>query len=75
MGIYTRYYIYTEIVRGEEMKASLMGAIAVFIASLAAFGSAVGIVGAFVSSAWIVYVLRRCDRAEVINAAEVNRDV
>lgn len=56
------------------MKASLMGAIAVFIASLAAFGSAVGIVGAFASAAWIVYVLRRFDRAEVIEG-EVDKDV
>lgn len=57
------------------MKASLVFAIIVFIASLAAFGSAVGIIGAFVSAAWIVYVLRRLDRAEVIEAQEVDRDV
>lgn len=57
------------------MKASLMGAIAVFIASLAAFGSVSGIIGAFVSGAWIVYALRRFDRAEVIDAEEVDRDV
>lgn len=57
------------------MKASLVGAIAVFISSLAAFGSAVGIIGAFASASWIVYVLRRFDRAEVIEAEEVNRDV
>ncbi len=57
------------------MKASLMGAIAVFIASLAAFGSAVGIVGAFASAAWIAYVLRRFDRAEVIEIEEVDKDV
>ena len=50
-------------------------AVILFVVSLSAFGSAVGIVGAFASSAWIVYVLRRCDRAEVINAEEVNRDV
>lgn len=57
------------------MKASLVFAIIVFIASLAAFGSAVGIIGAFVSAAWIVYVLRRLDRAEVIEVEEVERDV
>ena len=50
-------------------------AVILFMVSLSAFGSAVGIVGAFVSSGWIVYVLRRCDRAEVIEAEEVNRDV
>lgn len=50
-------------------------AVILFVVSLAAFGSAVGIVGAFVSAAWIVYVLRRFDRAEVIDAEEVDRDV
>ena len=57
------------------MKASLVFAIIVFIASLAAFGSAAGIVGALSSAAWIVYVLRRFDRAEVIEVEEVDRDV
>ena len=55
------------------MKASLVFAIIVFIASLAAFGSAVGIIGCLVSAAWIVYVLRRIDRAEVIEVEEVER--
>ena len=50
-------------------------AVILFVVSLAAFGSAVGIVGAFVSAAWIVYVLRRFDRAEVIEVEEVDRDV
>lgn len=50
-------------------------AVIVFVASLAAFGSTVGIVGAFASAAWIVFVLRRFDRAEVIDAEEVERDV
>lgn len=57
------------------MKASLVFAIVVFIASLAAFGSAVGIIGCLVSAAWIVYVLSRFDRSEVIEAQEVDRDV
>ena len=57
------------------MKASLVFAIIVFIASLAAFGSAVGIIGCLVSAAWIVYVLRRLDRSEVIEVEEVDRDV
>ena len=48
------------------MKASLVFAIIVFIASLAAFGSAVGVIGCLVSAAWIVCVLRRFDRAEVV---------
>lgn len=55
------------------MKASLVFAIIVFIASLAAFGSAVGIIGCLVSAAWIVCVLRRFDRAEVIEVEEVER--
>lgn len=49
-------------------------AVILFVVSLAAFGSAVGIVGAFASAAWIVYVLRRFDRAEVIEK-EVDKDV
>lgn len=57
------------------MKASLVFAIIVFISSLAAFGSAVGIIGCLVSAAWIVYVLRRLDRAEVIEVEEVEKDV
>jgi hypothetical protein len=57
------------------MKASLVFAIIVFIASLAAFGSAVGIIGALASAGWITYVLRRFDRAEVIEAEEVEKDV
>lgn len=57
------------------MKASLVFAIIVFIASLAAFGSAVGVIGCLASAAWIVYVLRRLDRAEVIDTEEVERDV
>lgn len=56
-------------------KAITSLAVILFVVSLAAFGSAVGIIGTFVSAAWIVYVLRRCDRAEVINAEEVDRDV
>jgi hypothetical protein len=57
------------------MKASLVFAIIVFIASLASFGSAVGIIGALASAGWITYVLRRFDRAEVIEAEEVEKDV
>lgn len=57
------------------MKASLVFAIIVFIASLAAFGSACGIIGALASAGWITYVLRRFDRAEVIEAEEVEKDV
>lgn len=55
------------------MKASLVFAIIVFIASLAAFESAVGIIGCLVSAAWIVYVLSRFDRSEVIEVEEVER--
>lgn len=50
-------------------------AVILFVVSLAAFGSVAGIIGTFASAAWIVYVLRRFDRAEVINAEEVDRDV
>ena len=50
-------------------------AVILFVVSLAAFGSVAGIIGAFVSAAWIVYVLRRFDRAEVIEVEEVERDV
>jgi hypothetical protein len=57
------------------MKASLVFAIIVFIASLASFGSACGIIGALASAGWITYVLRRFDRAEVIEIEEVDRDV
>lgn len=57
------------------MKASLVFAIIVFIASLAAFGSAVGIIGALASAGWITYVLRIFDRAEVIEVEEVEKDV
>lgn len=57
------------------MKASLVVAIIVFIASLAAFGSACGIIGALASAGWITYVLRRLDRAEVIEVEEVEKDV
>jgi hypothetical protein len=49
------------------MKASLVFAIVVFIASLAALDSGVlPIIGALASAAWIVRVLRRFDRIEVI---------
>lgn len=57
------------------MKASLVFAIIVFIASLAAFGSACGIIGALASAGWITYVLHRFDRAEVIEIEEVEKDV
>jgi ABC-type dipeptide/oligopeptide/nickel transport system permease subunit len=56
------------------MKKSLVIAIVVFIASLAAFGSGiVSIIGALASAAWIVYVLRRFDRAEVIEVEEAEQ--
>lgn len=55
------------------MKASLVFAIIVFIASLAAFGSAAGIIGCLVSAAWIVYVLRRFDRLYTVDIEEVER--
>lgn len=49
------------------MKASLVFAIIVFVASLAALDSGVlPIIGALASAAWIVRVLRRFDRIEVI---------
>lgn len=57
------------------MKASLVFAIIVFIASLAAFGSAVGVIGAMASAGWITFVLHRFDRAEVIEVEEVEKDV
>ena len=57
------------------LKAITSLAVILFVVSLAAFGSAVGIVGAFVSAGWITYILRRFDRAEVIDAEEVDRDV
>ena len=56
------------------MKSSLIIAIVVFVASLASIGSGVlPIITAAASAAWIVYVLRRFDRIEVV--VEVDRDV
>jgi hypothetical protein len=49
------------------MKKSLVIAIVVFVASLASFGSGiVPIICALASAAWIVCILRRFDRIEVI---------
>ena len=58
------------------MKASLMVSIAVFIISLASFGSgAIQIICGIASAAWILFVLWWYDRAEVIDEARYEEEL
>lgn len=55
------------------MKASLIFAIFFLVVNLASLGSGIlPIVGALASAAWIVLILRRIDRAEVIEVDSVD---
>ncbi len=58
------------------MKASLAAAIVVFLASLASLDSgAVPIILAAASVSWILFVLWRYDRAEVIDEARYEEEL